>query len=118
MERLSRTIDQEVLRKDWIPISIGKNGLNISDLFFADDLTLFGRSNKKKCDAILATLEGFNDSSDQKVNFQKSKVIFSANCNKDWANQYSPRLGVKKNNKFGKYLRFPIFHRRPTNRDF
>lgn len=80
IERLSRTIDQAVMRKDWLPLSISRNGPKISHIFFADDLTLFDRANKKNYDTILATLEDFNSASSQKANFQKSKVIFSANC--------------------------------------
>lgn len=118
MERLYRTIDQVVLRKDWLPISTIRGGPKISHIFFVDDLTLFARANRKNCDTILASLEDFNVASGQKVNFQKSKVIFSANCKEDWAIHCYNMIGIRKSTEFGKYLKFPIFHKRPNNMDF
>ncbi|XP_070001932.1 uncharacterized protein [Nicotiana sylvestris] len=118
MERILRNIDQAVLRKEWFPITISRNGPKSFPWFFVDDLTLFGRATKKSSEAILTTLEEFNNALGQKVNFKKSKVIFSSNCHEDWANTCISMLGIRKSKDFGKYLGFPIFHKSPTNRDF
>lgn len=118
MERLSRSIEHVVLRRDWYPINISRGDPKVSHIFFADDLTLFARSNRKNYETILAFLEDFNVALGKEVNFLISKVIFSANYKDDWANLCNSMLGIRKSTEFGKYLGFPIFHKRPTNKNF
>lgn len=91
-------------------------GPKIFHMFFVNDLTLFARANRKNCRTILVSLEEFNVASGQKVNFQKSKVIFSYNYKEDWVSICSSIPDIKTDSIFAKYLGFPIFHKRPTNR--
>ena len=45
MEKLSHIIQQKLFDKAWSPIKISKGGPDISHLFFADDLILFGKAH-------------------------------------------------------------------------
>lgn len=60
MKRLSRIIENAVMKKDWFPISISRRGPKTSHMFFVDDLILFAGANRKNCGAILTVLEEFN----------------------------------------------------------
>lgn len=53
MERLSRNIENDIIDKDWFPISISRGGPKISHMLFAEVLTLFAMANRKKCRTIL-----------------------------------------------------------------
>lgn len=118
MDWFSRKIDQEVDQTNWILVPISRGGPIISHLFFADDLTLFDKANRKNYETILWTLNGFNFISGQKVNITKSKVIFSRNINPEDSSLFSSNLGIKASIAFGKYLGFPVFHMRCTNGGF
>lgn len=48
----------------------------------------------------------------------KSKVFFSRNIMSKDLDLFSGILGIKVSISFGKYLDFPIFHKRATNEDF
>lgn len=56
--------------------------------------------------------------SGQKVNSLKSKVMFSQNCHQDKKETLANCLEIKARKSLGKYQGFPIFHNRPTYRDF
>ncbi|XP_075101807.1 uncharacterized protein LOC142177235 [Nicotiana tabacum] len=118
MERLSRDIDNNVLQGEWHPINISRSDPKISHIFFADDLTLFATANQASCNTIMNTLNSFNLASGQKINLSKSKACFSANCQPHQMELISNTLSIKASVNFGKYLRFPIFHKRPTHSDF
>lgn len=113
MERISRSTKFEVASKNWFPITISINrfGPKIFHLFFATYLTLFAGANDKNCQTILQTLNDFNMVSGRQIKFAKSKVIFSMES-------YYGDLTIKANNIFGKYMRFPIFHKRTTHSVF
>lgn len=118
MEILSRRIGHEINTLNWDPITINRNGLLFSYLFFANDLVLIEKENQKKCTTIKRTLEDFSQFSSQKTNHMKSKVIYSTNCSPNDKVYISTILNIHSRDHFGKYLGFPIFHQRPYNRDF
>lgn len=118
MERLSRTIDTMVQDRKWNPISVTPQGPAISHLFFADDLTLFSRDTPEDYTTITNALRNFYDCSGQKLNLQKSKIIFSQNYSIDMANQCSTSLNIPASTTFGNYLGLPMFHSRPIHNDF
>lgn len=60
-------------------LKIGRGGLKVSKLFFADDLILKGRANGKNYRAIMDVMYMFCCFSRQKVNKDKSKIFFSPN---------------------------------------
>lgn len=48
-------------------------------LFFADDSLLFGIANEEECHRFHAILNVYEKASGQKVNYQKSSMVFSKN---------------------------------------
>ncbi|XP_060202826.1 uncharacterized protein LOC132631242 [Lycium barbarum] len=118
MELLPRSIEHRVNQKDWTPISVSKGGPKISHLFFADDLTLFSQANSRNVNTMLDTLASFSTKSRQRINFTKSKVVFSSNTTLDSKRNISTMLGINQSDSFGKYLGFPIFYNKPTNANF
>nr|XP_009784753.1 PREDICTED: uncharacterized protein LOC104233125 [Nicotiana sylvestris]XP_016498758.1 PREDICTED: uncharacterized protein LOC107817444 [Nicotiana tabacum] len=99
------------------PTNFSQTGLKISHLFFTDDLTLFARAYTKNCNTIIETLWEHKCKSSQKVNNIMSKVIFSTNCQQEEV-RLARILTIKPSLSFGKYIAFPVFHKRPTNRDY
>ena len=63
----------------WDPISASRGGVAFSQLFFADDLVLFTKTDVKNCRAIRDVLDTFCYLSGQKVSAKKSRVFFSPN---------------------------------------
>lgn len=108
----------EVQLKKWNPIKISNKGPNLSHLFFADDLILMSRVDAKNCDIIQIVLDNFCNESGHSINYGKSKLTCSKNCNTDLRKYISNNLGIKIGKSFGKYLRFPIFNKRPKISDY
>lgn len=108
LEMLSKNICHEVDLGYWNPIKISRTGPQLSHLFFADDLTLMVRADNKNCDSILRTMNSFCALSGQKINLDKSKVLFYANCDPTIRKILSHALQVKQSSTFGRYLGFPF----------
>jgi len=118
LEVLSRKIEQEVQLKHWTPIKISVKGPKISHLFFADDLVLMSKADKGTCETIKRVMDTFCDSSGQTINTKKSKLIFSKNTPVNLNKWITKTLKIKNGNIFGKYLGFPITHKRITSHDY
>ena len=109
MEVLSASIVEKC--EEWDLVRASRGGIAFSHLFFANDLVLFAKANKKNCRAVRDVLDTFCCLSGQKVSAEKSRVFFSPNippstreelCNilEFW---FTP-------SSLGKYLGFPIKH--------
>ena len=57
MERLSNMISLKANNKQWQGIEASRGGPNITHLFFADDLMLFGHATMATCSTIMRVLE-------------------------------------------------------------
>lgn len=117
MEWLSRQIDNHVLMGYWQPCKISRKGPKLSHLFFADDLTFFTTADHQNYETINSILQSFHKTLGQRVNLSKSKILFSKNCS-ETMRKLTDTLGIKEHTFFGKYLGFPMFHKKPTNGDF
>ena len=83
MELLGFLIEDMCANNLWNPLKASRAGLAFSHLFFADDLVLFAKADRKNCQSVRDVLETFCELSGQKVNLSKSKVLFSANVDSD-----------------------------------
>ncbi|XP_024196657.1 uncharacterized protein LOC112199901 [Rosa chinensis] len=80
----------------------------IHHLLFADDCFLFGEASVRECQAFNNILSTYAQASGQKINLQKSSVVFSGNVGVPSSNQLATVLGVKCVKEHGMYLGLPI----------
>lgn len=81
MEMLSKYINHQVDIRKWDSINLGYNCPPLSHLFFADDLVLIGKAKAKTSFTIQKALKHFCKILGQSINYKKSRIIFSKNCN-------------------------------------
>ncbi|XP_070004851.1 uncharacterized protein [Nicotiana sylvestris] len=110
--------DSQVDLMKWDPITTSRKSPKFSHLFFADDLTLMAKANKKSCYSIKEGLDYFSKISRQKINLAKSKILFSKNCPEPDIKDITNILGIRKSEFFGTYLGFPILNNTPRPRDY
>lgn len=77
-EVLSCMIQAAVDREFLDGVQMSRNGLIISHLFFANDMLLFLKTDKKNCHNLVQLLHDYYSASRQAINFQKSNVFFNA----------------------------------------
>jgi len=118
MKRLSQYIEELVRTSQWRPISICKNGPEISHLMFADDIILFAEATVEQAKVIKQALDTFCEASGQKVSASKSKILFSPNTLEYQADAICHILEMTKTNDLGKYLGVPTIKGRVTRNHF
>ncbi|XP_024164202.1 uncharacterized protein LOC112171222 [Rosa chinensis] len=77
-------------------------------LFFADDGFLFGTTNVAECISYRNILDIYERAFGQKVNFQKSSVVFSNNVSMETQLQLAHLLAVKRVHEHDRYLGLPL----------
>ena len=111
MEYLGHLIKQKCVAGDWTPLKASKDNMGISYLFFADDIILFSKADRRGCEAISEVLEKFCSESGQKISSDKSRIYFSSNVSDELKEEICDRLGFWETNNIGKFLGFPFKHR-------
>ena len=109
-EVLGVLITKKCDAKLWDLISASKGGLAFSHLFFANDLILFVKADRKNCVAIRDALDSLCSLSGQKVSNAKSRAFFSPNVSAESRAELCEILGFRSTPSLGKYLGFPIKH--------
>ena len=61
----------------WDKVRASRSGPSFSHVFFADDLMLFAKADRKNCEAIIEVLDNFCNLARQQVNLAKSKILFA-----------------------------------------
>ncbi|XP_074300458.1 uncharacterized protein LOC141631726 [Silene latifolia] len=79
LKKLQQAIDVEVCNKNWRPITLGRNGPSITNLFFADDMVIFAETTEEQALVICHVIDNFCAVSGEKVSASKSRVFFSKN---------------------------------------
>jgi hypothetical protein len=118
MEFLGALIDSKCALGDWTKVKASRGGPGFSHVFFADDLLLFAKANDRNCAAIADVLDVFCSMSGQKVSHTKSKIFFSLNVSALTKHSICDSLGFLPTDFLGKYLGFPILHKRQASSDF
>uniref|UniRef100_A0A2N9I899 Reverse transcriptase domain-containing protein n=1 Tax=Fagus sylvatica TaxID=28930 RepID=A0A2N9I899_FAGSY len=118
MELLGFLIHEKCEANLWNPLKVARGGPAFSHLFFADDLVLFAKADRKNCCHIREVLDTFCDLSGQKVNMMKSKVYFSPNVKVDVRTDLCLVLGFNSTPNLGRYLGFPIHQPRSSSHEF
>ena len=110
MEFLGAHISALCEEKRWDKIKASRNGSSFSHIFYADDLMLFAKANSKNCDAILEVLDNFCNLAGQRINVNKSRILFSPNVSGRKKNSICRKLGMVATQNLGRYLGFPLLH--------
>jgi hypothetical protein len=118
MEFLGALIDHKYASGDWTKVKASRGGPGFSHVFFGDDLLLFAKANDKNCAAIVDVLDDFCSMSGQKVSHTKSRIFFSPNVPALTKHSICDSLGFLPTDSLGKYLGFPILHKRQSSFDF
>lgn len=80
----------------------------IHHLLFADDSFLFGEATEGECLQFRQVLNIYERASGQKINLEKSSVVFSKNVHDDTKSNLAGILGVQCVEDHGRYLGLPI----------
>ena len=118
MERLSHMITAAVSQGDWKPIKMGRRGVPLSHLFFADDLIVFSQANSQQVQVIKQILNTFSKASRQKVNQNKTVVLFSNNISCVEKATLSNHLGFQQTDSLGRYLGVPLLSSRGSSNTY
>lgn len=118
MEGLSNALDKAHVERAIHGCCISPTAPEISHLLFADDSFLFFRASKEEASRVKEILTGYEDLSDQSVNFQKSGILFSANVRRDKQEELANILGVHNDITNSKYLGLPTLVGRSKKRMF
>jgi len=99
-------------------IKIANSAPPISHLFFADDSLFFCRSDPEEAKYILDTLQLYQSISGQKVNLEKSEMVFNSNLSEDIKRRFQAQLPISISNKISKHLGMPTHFGRSKVQDF
>jgi hypothetical protein len=117
-EVLSRLIMKEEAAGIIHGIKISRNSPPVSHLLYADDLMVFSRGNITEAACILNCLNKFSAWSGQQINFTKSSLILSQNCNPSTSNSIHSILKLRPIPPTAKHLGLPLFFHRNKNLAF
>ena len=99
-------------------VAICWNGPRVSHLFFANDSILFCWVKKEECQKILDILAIYEKGSGQKINRDKTNILFSSNTTLDMKNRIQTILGVPAICQYEKYLGLPTLMGRGKKQSF
>ena len=99
------------MEKKWVPMKASKDNVEVSHLFFADDLMLFAKANEAGAKTIKEVLSKFCAESGQLISIEKSRVYFSPNIHEDIKDRICTALGIQATTCLGKYLGMPLKHK-------
>ncbi|KAF7831771.1 putative ribonuclease H protein [Senna tora] len=90
--------------KLWKGLKISRRAAPITHMMYADDTILFFEATDYGCQAVQRTLSRYAALSGQRMNLQKSFLVFSPNTSHSMKKTISSDLGLKFSSCLGKYL--------------
>ncbi|XP_024004507.1 uncharacterized protein LOC112081888 [Eutrema salsugineum] len=106
-EVLSQMLSKAERMKKFQGMKLARNCPTVTHLLFADDSLFFCRATPSDCGQIAKILSDYEAISGQKVNFQKSSVIFGMRINEEFRAVLQGILGINNIGGGGKYLGLP-----------
>lgn len=107
-EWLSRILNNNIAQNNLNGIRICRGARSISHLFFADDSVFFLKSNGSNIISFKRIIDDYQIISGQRINFNKSEVVFSHNVSNELRNFVLPLLGIQQVSLHSKYLGIPL----------
>lgn len=102
----------------WEGIQAGEKGPMITHLMFVKYLLIFGKANVNQIQEIKGIIDQFFVVSGQRINYEKSNIIFSKNTNSSVRRQIILASGLKETRRLDMYLISPITSRCPKVVDY
>ena len=99
-------------------IRICRAALKVTHLFFADGSIIFSKVTTKECNKVLDILEIDGRASGERINFDKSSILFSPNTPLATKQQICQRCNINNVVYSEKYLGLPLMVRRSNNNAF
>lgn len=103
----STLISKAALEKKIYGAKIYRNAPNVSNLFFVHDSILLLRANLTECSMVVDIIRKYKRASGQKVNLNKTEVVFSKCVPVNRKIKIINTLGVREVEKHKKYLGLP-----------
>jgi ribonuclease HI len=89
-------------------LPVVRGGIRINHLFFADDSLLFCNANMFEWIQIQELLRVYEQTSGQKLNWDKTSIFFSRNTKQEVRDHISTIAGINSTNSYDKYLGLPL----------
>uniref|UniRef100_A0A803QLX3 Reverse transcriptase domain-containing protein n=1 Tax=Cannabis sativa TaxID=3483 RepID=A0A803QLX3_CANSA len=99
-------------------VRIARNSAPISHLFYADDSIFFCNATVANSENLLKCIHTYEEWSGQRVNKQKSGLVFSPNTPRSCREEIKQRMGIGCLNSSEKYLGNPFFFSANKRSDF
>jgi len=103
-EVLSSMITQSQIAGNLTGLAIAKNDVPITHLLFVDDSLMFCRADEKDAEELNSILVSYQKAFGQKINLEKSELMFSKNVGKNKRAAIQRILGIPITDKIKKYL--------------
>ncbi|XP_050231744.1 uncharacterized protein LOC126680640 [Mercurialis annua] len=114
-EGLSLLLSHEEVAGNLHGAVICRGAPSISHLFFADDCFLFFRASLEEMNVVKRVLDNYEKLSGQKVNFNKSNIMYSANVEREDRVRINSVMNVAETSDSNKYLGLPSLVGRNKN---
>lgn len=88
-------------------IQIGASGPSVHHLLFADDSLLICKASTMEAAEIMSCLKRYGDASGQRINLQKSSIIFGSKVDVEVKTEVKLSLGIELEGGGGTYLGLP-----------